>query len=82
MISVTHSIISLVTFVALFRLVITIYLKKKLMVLRIRPARLAWKSKKANCGLVEFRKEGWRSSTVGEAGALGRAGQGRAGRAC
>ena len=41
------------------------------MVLRIRPARLAWKSKKANCRVQERGVE-----ILHSAGALGRAGQG------
>ena len=81
MISGTHSIISLVTFVALFRLVITISYKQKLMILRM--AKLAWKSKKANCRVQERGVEilHWRSRGTGQ-GRAGRAGQGRAGRVC
>ena len=47
------------------------------MVLRIRPARLAWKSKKANCRVQERGVEilHWRSRGTGQ----GRAGQGRGG---
>ena len=47
------------------------------MILRIRPARLAWRSKKANCRVQERGVEilHWRSRGTGQ----GRTGQGRAG---
>ena len=51
------------------------------MILRIRPARLAWRSKKANCRVQERGVEilhCWRSRGTGQ-GREGRAGLGRAG---